>query len=63
MIELRCKGIIEGKACDRFLKVTPKGTFIAEVTCNDRKCKHVNQIKIVTPESSDKELRYKFGDK
>jgi hypothetical protein len=62
MIELRCKGIIEGKKCDRFLKVTPKGTFIAEVTCADRKCKHVNQIKVVTSQSSKAELRYKFEE-
>jgi hypothetical protein len=63
MIDLRCKGKVDGKLCDRFLKITPKGTFIAEVTCPDRLCKHINQIKIVTPESSDKELRYKFGEK
>jgi len=57
MIEIRCKG----QDCDRFLKVEPVGTFIGKVTCPDRKCKHVNQIKIVTPDSSPQDLRYKFG--
>lgn len=56
MIKLRCKH------CDRFLKIEPKGTFIAEVTCPDRLCKKVNQIKIVTTQSSEEELRYKFEE-
>jgi phage FluMu protein Com len=56
-LDIRCK------ECDRFLKVQPKGTFIAEVTCPDRKCKKVNQIKIVTTESSEKEIRFKFEEK
>jgi len=62
MIKLRCKGMVEDKICDRFLKVEPTGTFIGKVTCGDRRCKHVNQIKIVTPDSSEKELRYKFEE-
>lgn len=57
MIEIRCTG----ENCDRFLKVEPSGTFIGKVTCPDRKCKHVNKIKIVTPESSEQDLRYRFG--
>jgi len=56
MIELRCKH------CDRFLKVTPKGTFIAEVICPDRQCKKVYQVKVVTSDSSEQELRYKFEE-
>lgn len=62
MIKLRCKGMIDGKLCDRFLKVEPKGTFIASVTCEDRKCKHVNNIKIVTNDSTNEELRYTFKE-
>jgi len=55
-LKLRCKD------CDRFLKVKPKGTFIAEVICPDRKCKKVNQIKVVTTESSEEEIRFKFEE-
>lgn len=54
MIELHCK------KCNRYLKVQPKSTFIAEVVCPDRLCKYVNTIKVVNPKSSEGDIRYKF---
>lgn len=54
MIELHCS------KCDRYLKVQPKGTFIAEIVCPDRLCKHVNKVKVVNYTSSDGDIRYKF---
>jgi len=53
-IELRCE------KCTHFLRVRPKGTFISVVVCSNSKCKHENNIKIVTDQSSDEELRFKF---
>lgn len=54
MIDLRCK------YCERFLKIEAEGTVIAKVTCPDRKCKKVNNIKIVNGKSSQEDIRYKF---
>lgn len=63
MVELRCKGIVDDKPCKRFFKIEPLGTCIMKVTCPDRQCKAVMPVKIVTTESSDADLRFKFGEK
>lgn len=54
MIEIRCEN------CSRYLKIEPAGTIIAKVTCPDRKCKRVNNIKIVNAESSEQDIKFKF---
>lgn len=56
-IELRCE------KCSAFLRVRPKATFISVVLCSNSKCKHENNIKIVTSDSSEEELRYIFTSK
>lgn len=45
--------------CGRYLKIKAYGTFIASVTCTDNKCKHINNIKIVSNNLSVS-LRVKF---
>ena len=63
MIELRCKAIIDGKVCGRYIPLEIKGTTITSYRCTDRKCKQWTNIKVVTPQSSEAELRYKFEEK
>lgn len=53
-LDLRCK------ECGRFLGVKGVHSIIAEVRCPNSRCKAVNKIKVVTPTSSDKDIRFKF---
>lgn len=53
-LDLRCK------KCTAFLRVRPQSTFISKVVCSNSKCKFENNIKVVTSESSDKDIRYNF---
>lgn len=46
-IKARCKGKIDGKPCNRFLKVKAVKSSEVVVTCEDRRCKSDNTIKIV----------------
>lgn len=46
-IKARCIGKVDGKACGRFLKVKAMGSSSVIVTCEDRKCKYENTIKVV----------------
>lgn len=62
MIELRCKNLVDGNVCDRFIPLEIKGTTITRYRCTDRKCKQWTNIKIVTPQSSQEELRFKFEE-
>lgn len=55
-LELRCE------KCTAFLRVRPKGTMVAIVVCSNSKCKHENNIKIITTDSSDSDLRFKFKE-
>lgn len=51
---------IECKHCGRYL-MEAKGTVIVEgLICTNTKCKAKLNIKVVTPSSTEKELRYKF---
>lgn len=53
-VKLRCTD------CDRFLKIEPLNTTITKVTCTDRKCKKVNNIKVVYANATDEQIRYTF---
>lgn len=53
-LDIRCQD------CNRFLKVTIANTTICQITCPDRKCKKVNNIKVVFSNSTDEQIRYKF---
>lgn len=54
MIDIRCTH------CDRFLKIEPVATMISKVVCPDRKCKQTNNIKIIFPDASEEQVRFKF---
>lgn len=53
-LDIRCN------SCDRFLGLKGVETIIAQVRCPNSKCKAMNNVKVVTPDSSDKDIRYKF---
>ena len=53
-LDLRCE------KCGRYLKLKLIETVIASVVCSNSKCKHPNNIKVVTPQSSDENIRFKF---
>ena len=46
-LNARCNGLIDGKVCGRFLKVKAIKSSSVVVTCDDRKCKKDNTIKVV----------------
>lgn len=46
-IKARCTGLIDNKVCGRFLKVKAIASSEIVVTCEDRKCKADNTIKVV----------------
>lgn len=46
-IKARCRGIVDGKVCDRFIKVKAIASSEIVATCEDRKCKADNKIKVV----------------
>ena len=56
MIELRCQ------YCDRYIPLEIVDTTITRVRCADRKCRKMNAIKIVTPNSSLEQIHYRFKD-
>lgn len=55
MIEIKCK------ECKRYLGKA-YGTLIAEIKCSNSKCKIDNKIKIVTSQSDEQSIRYKFKE-
>lgn len=55
-LDIRCKD------CDRYLGLKGIHTIIAEVRCPNSKCKSLNQVKVVTSESSEQDLKYKFEE-
>lgn len=55
-IELRCK------ECDRFLGIKGVKSIIAQVRCPNSKCKALNNVKVVTTESSEADIRYRFKE-
>lgn len=59
-LDIRCKGVVDGKACTAFLRIRPQATTITEVVCSVTKCKRVNQVKVCTSDSTMEQLRYKF---
>lgn len=56
-IELRCK------KCTRYLGIKFAVTMIAQVRCPNSKCKHVNNIKLVSSNCTTDQIRYKFATK
>lgn len=46
-LQARCNGMIDGKVCGRFLKVKANASSSVVVTCEDRKCRKDNTIKVV----------------
>lgn len=46
-INARCRGKVDGKLCDRFLKVKASSSSEVVITCTDRKCRSENKIKVV----------------
>ena len=54
MIEITCK------ECGRWLGETEK-TIIATIKCSNSKCKKNNNIKIITSDASDEQVRYSFS--
>lgn len=53
-LDIRCK------ACSRFLGIKAIHAMIAQVRCPNSKCKVLNNVKVVTPDSSKKDLMFKF---
>lgn len=53
-LDIRCN------KCDRYLGLKGIHSIIAEVKCPSSKCKELNKVKVVTPQSSDADIRYKF---
>lgn len=51
--ELKCE------RCGRYLKITVFGTAVMRVVCTDRKCKHINDVKIVSADHAH-DLLFKF---
>jgi hypothetical protein len=45
--------------CGRFLGATDT-TFIGKLKCSNSSCKKMVNIKVVTPNSTDEDLRYTF---
>nr|DAK93764.1 MAG TPA: zinc-ribbon domain protein [Caudoviricetes sp.] len=48
------------KYCGRYLMDTKGTTVIEGLICTNSKCKAKLNIKVVTPNSSQKEIRHKF---
>ena len=46
-IQARCKGLVDGKVCNRYIKVKAKASSDIVAVCEDRKCKAENNIKVV----------------
>lgn len=55
-LDLRCN------KCDRFLGLKGVKSIIAQVRCPNSKCKALNNIKVVTKDSSEDDIRFKFVD-
>ncbi len=51
---------IKCKHCGRYLLEAKGTTIIKDLICPNSKCKKRLNIKIVTPKSSEKDIRYKF---
>lgn len=56
-LDLRCQ------QCDRYLNIKAVHSMIAKVRCSNSKCKHLNNIKVVTKDASKSQLNYKFDTK
>lgn len=54
MVDIRCK------SCNRYLKINPVATTICTVTCEDRRCKAVNNIKVVFYDATPEQRSYTF---
>lgn len=55
-VEIRCI------KCTRFLGIKGVKTIIARVRCPNSKCKALNNVKIITSNATDEQLRYKFEE-
>lgn len=60
--KLSTKASLRCRDCDRFLRIEPLDTTITKVTCNDRKCKQVNNVKVIFPGASEHQTKYKFPE-
>lgn len=55
-LDLRCK------KCDSYLNLKGIQSIIAQVRCPRSKCKALNNVLVVTSESSDADIRFKFTE-
>jgi len=53
---------INCKHCGRYLMESKGTTIIEGVICTNTKCKAKLNIKIVTSDSTDKDIRFKFAE-
>lgn len=56
-LDLRCQN------CDRYLNIKAIHSMIAKVRCSNSKCKHLNNIKVVTKDASKSQINFKFDTK
>lgn len=51
------------KFCGRYLFTATSTTIVEQVPCGNSKCRAKLNIKVVTPESTMEQMRYKFKAK